>query len=175
MKRISGSIYPDEGKILYQLADMIEARHVLELGTFVGYSTNYLANAVRANWGLKGQVDTVDLVWYWGGVWRGRAIAPLNRLVVRQHKSDALSYLLRCRDKRFDMIFEDTSHTYPNTKAIIRAAKHKLRPGGILVIHDATSPVVGVAAAVADSGLLFATYHTECGLAVWHKPKEVAG
>ncbi|NLE53165.1 MAG: hypothetical protein GX613_17340, partial [Chloroflexi bacterium] len=39
-------IRPEEGQILYFLARMIGARHILEVGTLAGYSTIWLARAV---------------------------------------------------------------------------------------------------------------------------------
>jgi len=168
-----GSLSHVDGVVLYTLARLLQAQNIIELGTFRGHSTNYLAEAV---WKNGGRVDTVDLVRYWGKVWRGHAITLANRQVVRQHKADAYEYLLRRPQGSVDMIFEDTSHDYYNTRGLIDLTKIVLKPGGLLVIHDvAVDKVPGcrVQEAVDDSGLpfeCFTVWPGNQGLAVWRKP-----
>jgi len=167
---IDGALSHVEGLALYSLIRAIGAKRIVELGTFAGHSTNYLAAAARETGGI---VDTVDNVWYWGGVIRGQAITLSNRRVVRQHKSDAYKYLLnKCEDNLVDFIFEDTSHTWRDTYRIIALACRKLRSGGILAIHD-VAVCREVREAVEYSGLNFlsiAAWPSEFGLALWRKP-----
>lgn len=159
----------EDGKILFTLACFIKARHIVELGTFAGNGTNYLAAAAYYT---DGWVDTVDLVWYWGGVLRGWAIEWRYRPYVCQYKSDAWEYLYKQDDNSIDFIFEDSSHTYHNTTELIHLSKDKLRVGGILAVHDVLVDYVKAGEAVKDSGLEFLVADTaphHRGVAVWRK------
>lgn len=49
-------ISPHEGKMLYILTRLVNAVRILEIGTFVGYSTLWLAHAA----GDKGHIDTLE-------------------------------------------------------------------------------------------------------------------
>lgn len=169
---LEGALSHTEGLALYGIAVATQAKRIIELGTFAGHSTNYLAAAARRN---KGVVDTVDNVWYWGGVWRGQNITLGNRSVVKRHKSDALDYLCKQRMESVDLIFEDTSHAYVGTTQLIYASRTTLKPGGILILHDAFVDVEGceVRRAVKESPLEFLCITINPGrqgLAVWRKP-----
>ena len=170
---MEGALSHVEGIVLYTLARTIGAQSIVELGTYAGHSTNYLAEAARYN---GGRVDAVDLVRWWGGVLRGQAITLRNRMVVRQHKMDALKYLESRSDDSIDFIFEDTNHGWNNTYQLIMTGTRKLRSGGIMVVHDvAVTGVEGcdVDMAIESSGLDFHSFKVfpgEQGLAVWRKP-----
>ena len=121
---------PACGRMLYQLARLIGARRVFEMGSAIGYSTLWLARAV----GPKG------IVYYTDGdpSNAGRAEAYLKKAGVlgrvRILVGDALT-LLDATEGQFDLIFNDVNKTqYPD--ALSRAVD-RVRPGGLLVTDNA--------------------------------------
>jgi caffeoyl-CoA O-methyltransferase len=121
---------PACGRVLYQLARLIGARRVFEMGSAIGYSTLWLARAV----GPKG------IVFYTDGdpTNAGRAEAYLKKAGVRGRVrilvGDALT-LLDSTEGQFDLIFNDVDKTqYPD--ALSRAVD-RVRPGGLLVTDNA--------------------------------------
>ncbi len=117
------------GRLLYQLARLIRARRVFEMGSAIGYSTVWLARAV----GPKG------VVYYTDGDHRtaerakrylGRA-GVLSR--VRILVGDALA-LLNQTPGRFDLIFNDVDKiAYPQ---VFRLAVPRVRVGGLFVTDN---------------------------------------
>jgi len=121
---------PACGRMLYQLARLIGARRVFEMGSAIGYSTLWLARAV----GPEG------IVFYTDGdpSNAGRAEAYLKKAGVRGRVrilvGDALT-LLDATEGQFDLIFNDVDKTqYPD--ALSRAVD-RVRPGGLLVTDNA--------------------------------------
>ena len=120
---------PACARVLYQLARLIGARRVFEMGSAIGYSTLWLARAV----GPKG------IVFYTDGdpSNAGRAEAYLKKAGVRGRVrilvGDALT-LLDSTEGQFDLIFNDVDKTqYPD--ALSRAVD-RVRPGGLLVTDN---------------------------------------
>jgi caffeoyl-CoA O-methyltransferase len=116
-------------RVIYQLAKMIRARRVFEMGSAIGYSTLWLARAV----GPKG------VVYYSDGdpANAERARTYLRRAAVlrrvRIQVGDALE-LLRSTEGRFDVIFNDVHKIqYPE---VFRLAVPRLRPGGLFITDN---------------------------------------
>jgi caffeoyl-CoA O-methyltransferase len=123
---------PAAGQLCYQIARMIGARRVFELGSGFGYSTAWFARAVRENGG--GEVHHV----VWDEDLSARARTHLGRLgldgIVRFHVSEAVEALGRAEGV-FDLIFNDIDKPgYPDSLPVIAA---KLRPGGVLIVDNA--------------------------------------
>lgn len=119
------------GQFLYQVARMIGARRIFELGSGYGYSTAWFAQAVRENGG--GEVHHV--VWDEGLSQKARDY--LGRLgysdVVHFHVSEAVAQL-RAMEGEFDLMFNDIDKQgYPDSIAVI---KPKLSVGGVLLIDN---------------------------------------
>jgi len=128
---------PSVSRFLYQLACMLPARKIIELGCFTGWSTAHLAQAAstqggrvwavdpsanylaaaRANLRRHGLEDTVE--WLQG--------FSLESVVTQNLPRDA------------DLIFLDTSHGHPETREEVLAYTPHLSAGGCLVLHDAIS------------------------------------
>jgi caffeoyl-CoA O-methyltransferase len=126
---------PAAGLLCYQIARMIGARRVFELGSGFGYSTAWFARAVRENGG--GEVHHV----VWDEDLSARARAHLARLgfngIVRFHVSEAVEALSRAEGV-FDLIFNDIEKQgYPDSLPVIAG---KLRPGGVLIVDNALWP-----------------------------------
>lgn len=124
-------IGPACGYYCYQLARMIGARSVFELGSGYGYSTVWFAKAVKENGG--GVVHHT----VWDDKLSKRAADHLSALgsadVVQFHNAEAVE-TLRQTDGPFDIIFNDIDKEgYPDSLPVI---KEKLRSGGLLIIDN---------------------------------------
>jgi predicted O-methyltransferase YrrM len=119
------------GYYCYQLARMIHAKSVFELGSGYGYSTAWFAKAVKENGG--GVVHHT----VWDEDLSQRARRHLSALgsadVVEFHIAEAVE-TLRKTDGPFDIIFNDIDKEgYPDSLSIV---KEKLRHGGLLIIDN---------------------------------------
>jgi predicted O-methyltransferase YrrM len=122
-------IGPACGRLLYQLARLIRARRVFEMGSAIGYSTHWLAEAV----GPKGEVFYTD-----GdpanarraeGYFRRAGFGGRIHILV----GDALEMLERTSGQ-FDLIFNDVNKTqYP---AVFRLAVPRVRLGGLFITDN---------------------------------------
>jgi predicted O-methyltransferase YrrM len=142
------------GEFLAVLVRATAAHRVLEIGTSNGYSTLWLAEAVRAT---GGTVTTVECSAYKVGLaavtFERAGLASLITLV----QEDAGCLLQRSVQDAFDFIFLDAERSaYPGWWPHVRRA---LRPGGLLVVDNALSHLEQLApfVAVVKSDPLFAT------------------
>ncbi len=124
-------IGPACGYYCYQLARMINAKSIFELGSGYGYSTAWFAKALRENGG--GVVHHT--------VWdeelsksaRSHLVKMGSDAFVQYHVSEAVE-ALRKTDGPFDIIFNDIDkQAYPASLPVI---KEKLRSGGLLIIDN---------------------------------------
>jgi predicted O-methyltransferase YrrM len=124
-------IGPVCGYYCYQLARMIDARSIFELGSGYGYSTAWFAKAVKEN-GVGVVHHTV-----WDDDLSNRAQRHLSALgladLVEFHNAEAVE-TLRQTPGPFDIIFNDIDKEgYPDSLPVI---KEKLRHGGLLIIDN---------------------------------------
>lgn len=122
-------IGPACGRLLFQLARMIRARRVFELGSAIGYSTSWLARAV----GSQGTVYYTDSDP--ANARRAKAYLRRSGLLgrVRILAGDALE-MLDSTEGQFDLIFNDVwKPQYPEA---LRRAVPRLRVGGLLVTDN---------------------------------------
>jgi len=124
-------IGPAAGYVCYQLARLIGAKSVFELGSGYGYSTAWFAKAVKENGG--GNVHHV----VWDEKLSNMAQEHLSRLgyngIVRYHVAEAVETLKQSAGP-MDLIFNDIDKKgYPASLPII---KQKLRRGGVLIIDN---------------------------------------
>ena len=125
-------IGPAAGYFCYQVARMIDARRVFELGSGYGYSTAWFARAVRDNGG--GVVHHV----VWDEDLSRRARGHLDKLglsdIVKYSVGEAVQTLRETKET-FDLIFNDIDKQgYPESLA---AVAPKLRSGGVLIVDNA--------------------------------------
>jgi predicted O-methyltransferase YrrM len=131
-------IGPACGYFCYQLARMIQARSVFELGSGYGYSTAWFAKAVKETCAEQGRSDGgVVHHTVWEEELSKRAAGYLSRLgsvdVVQFHVGEAVESL-RQTEGPFDIIFNDIDkEAYPDSLPVV---KEKLRPGGLLIIDN---------------------------------------
>jgi predicted O-methyltransferase YrrM len=131
-------IGPASGYLCYQIARMIGARRVFELGSGYGYSTAWFARAVQENLALSGSAGggAVHHV-VWDEELSRKARGHLGALgygeIVTYHVGEAVA-ALRAAEGPFDLIFNDIDkHGYPDSLPVIA---EKLRPGGALIIDN---------------------------------------
>lgn len=124
-------IGPVCGYYCYQLARMIGAKSIFELGSGYGYSTAWFAKAVTENGGglIHHTVWDEDL--------SKRAVRHLTNLkyndLVKFHIAEAVA-TLQNTEGTFDIIFNDIDkEAYPDSLPVI---KSKLRSGGLLIIDN---------------------------------------
>jgi caffeoyl-CoA O-methyltransferase len=124
-------IGPVCGYLCYQIARMIGARAIFEMGSGYGYSTAWFARAMVENGG--GKVHHV----VWDEQLSNDARQHLDKLgytsFVEYHVAEAIETLSKTPGP-FDLIFNDIDkECYPESLAMIR---EKLRPGGVLIVDN---------------------------------------
>lgn len=124
-------IGPAAGYLCYQIARMINAKKIFELGSGYGYSTAWFAKAVVENGG--GQVHHV----VWDEGLSKMAQKHLGELgydeVINYTVSEAVQ-TLRDSEEVYDLIFSDIDKEgYPDSLPVI---ENKLRAGGVLIVDN---------------------------------------
>jgi caffeoyl-CoA O-methyltransferase len=124
-------IGPSAGYFCYEIARLIGAQSIFEMGSGYGYSTAWFARAVKENGG--GVVHHV----VWDGKLSDMAAGHLSRLgyqdLIQYHVAEAVA-TLRETPGPFDLIFCDIDKDgYPAALPLI---KEKLRPAGVLITDN---------------------------------------
>ena len=78
---IQGWLHPDSGKLLYHLARAAPTANIVELGSWKGRSTAWLANSVRDRG--EGRVYAVD-------TWKGTGNEEMHRQMLAGYAEDQL-------------------------------------------------------------------------------------
>ena len=120
---------PAVARVLQQLAMMIGAHTVFELGSAIGYSTIWWAEAI----GDKGRVIYTDgdskNAEHARGYFARAGVA--NRITI--HTGDALEFLSEQKEE-FDIIFNDVDkEDYPR---VLRLITPRLRKGGLFITDN---------------------------------------
>ena len=117
----------------YQLLTRLtKAKHVLELGTYIGVSALFFAEAV----GADGHVTTVE----WGDEVRDIALANFKNNGysdrITSLKGDVLAVIREMAEQhqRFDVIFMDAAKQHYG--AMLEPSLNCLQPGGLLIVDD---------------------------------------
>lgn len=119
-------IGPAVGRLLFQLALLLQARRVFEMGSAIGYSTIWLARAITD----EGVIYYTD-----GDAENARAAREYCRRAGVHHRvrflvGDALE-LLDQVDGQFDIVFNDVDkYQYPQ---VFYKAAARVRQGGLLI------------------------------------------
>ncbi len=122
-------IGPLVGRLLFQLAGLVGARRVFEMGSAIGYSTIWLAQAV----GTEGRVYYTD-----GSAENAaKADAYLRRAGVRDRVEILQGNALELIDQvpgDFDIVFNDVDkHYYPE---VYKKATGRVRAGGLFIADN---------------------------------------
>lgn len=120
---------PAVGRILYQLAVMIQAKTVFEMGSAIGYSTIWWARAIAQGGRVIYTDGDQQNAMRARGYFERAGVA--NRISIRT--GDALE-LLSEEKQEFDIIFNDVDkEDYPR---VFRLVAPRLRKGGLFVTDN---------------------------------------
>ena len=128
------NITPDTGELLAILAQGIKARRVLEIGTSNGYSTIWLADAMKA---VSGMVVTVEVSAAKAEMARQNVKRAGLAQWVQQELTDAGEFLREQPPSQYDLLFLDSNREqyaswWPSIQRVFA-------PGGLLVVDNAVS------------------------------------
>jgi predicted O-methyltransferase YrrM len=134
--RLMLNITRDTGEFLSVIMRATAARRVLEIGTSNGYSTLWLAEAAKA---INGSVTTVEFAEYKvklaSTTFLRSGLSPYITLV----HDDAGRLLKQSGAGAYDLVFLDSERPeYPGWWPHLRRV---IRPGGLLIVDNATSHV----------------------------------
>ncbi len=130
------NITRNTGEFLAVLVRATAARRVLEIGTSNGYSSLWLAEAAR---GVGGSVTTVEFAEYKIGLASANFARSGLSAFITLVQYDAGRFLQQSEQSAYDLIFLDSERPeYPGWWPHLRRT---LRPGGLLVVDNATSHV----------------------------------
>jgi predicted O-methyltransferase YrrM len=146
----AGGVNPGDRRALYYLVRALRPERVLEIGTHIGASTVHVAAAVRANASEGGpapDVTTVDIEdvndpvtqpWMMNGSQHSPAV-----MIARMGMPDAVHFVtqpsldyLSVPGDDFSLIFLDGDHSAATVYRELPAALRRLRPGGLVLLHD---------------------------------------
>lgn len=115
-----------QGRLLGMLSKLINPQHILEIGTYTGYSALCLAEGMKEN-GMLHTIDIneelVDLQkrYFEASPWKDQIV---------QHLGDATKIIPSLKED-FDLVFIDADK--PNYPTYFRQIMEKLRPGGVIL------------------------------------------
>lgn len=142
--RPGSSLNPGDRRAIYALVRQLGVHDMLEVGTWVGSSTLFAAQALADNGG--GHLTSVDIIDVNApnGPWKQRgferspadALAVLGlRDLVTFRISDSVAYLM-ADPNSYDLIFLDGSHEPDCVYSELPLALDHLKPGGAVLLHD---------------------------------------
>jgi len=112
---------------------------ILELGVFKGGSTVFLHQMFRPSTLIAVDIDPDPVPALDAYIERHRLDAVIRRHYgVDQSDGPRLDAILEAElgDERLDLVVDDASHAYPETRATFESLFPRLRPGGRYVIED---------------------------------------
>jgi predicted O-methyltransferase YrrM len=123
-------VAPNQGKLLYLMAQMLAARTILEIGTLGGYSTIWLARSLPAG----GKLVTLEGDPKHAEVARANLARAGLTQVVDVRVGRALDTLPTLAAQVFDLVFIDADK--PNNPAYLAWALRLTRPGSAIVVDN---------------------------------------
>jgi predicted O-methyltransferase YrrM len=123
-------VAPNQGKLLYLIAQLLGARRILEIGTLGGYSTIWLARALPAG----GTLVTLEVDPKHAEVARANLARAGLTQVVDVRVGRALDTLAALAGQLFDLVFIDADK--PNNPAYLAWALRLTRPGSAIVVDN---------------------------------------
>jgi caffeoyl-CoA O-methyltransferase len=123
-------IGPAVARVLYQYAQLINARRVYEMGSAIGYSTIWLARAIGSNGKVYYTDGSAENAAEARGYFERAGVADRIETLI----GDSMA-LLDEVDGEFDLIFNDVDkHQYPDA---FHKAVPRVRSGGLFITDNA--------------------------------------
>ena len=127
-------VLAEEGQLLALLAGLLDARSILEIGTFTGYSTLCLARALPAG----GRIVTCDITDRWPAIgapyWNQAGVADRVELRLGDAATTLGALLEQEGPGAFDLVFIDADKPgYPRYYELSLAL---VRIGGLIVVDN---------------------------------------
>lgn len=159
-RQIHTFTHPEELTALYRLAaDLPDGARILEVGSYLGASTCFLAAGLRGRRGAIVCVDTWENQTMPDGVrdtfaeFAANTRGVADRITTIRKRSDQISADML--GEPFHLIFLDGDHSYSATRCDFQLAASVLRADGVIAFHDSlafqgVSRVVGEVLATGD-------------------------
>lgn len=137
-----GATDPQTLGLLYSLLANNSFTAVLQLGTWMGFSTIVFADALKRSSAIHKNAPTLDTVECNIGVHQ-RARSFIKRAqhedIVRFHDGDSTdAVVIKKLLPEYDFIYVDSSHAYEETVMEIGLYYPRLRVGGFMAFHDSS-------------------------------------
>lgn len=125
----TGGVECEVGEFLFGLVKMMKPLEILETGTFQGWSSSYIASALKSN--DMGHLDTIEFTeahlnkakQKWAKLGIDKFITP--------HFTSSLEFKSK---KQYDILMLDTE---PQIRFMeVDRYWNNLKPGGIIILHD---------------------------------------
>ena len=137
------------GSVFYSLARSEKPTLIVELGTYMGYSSLHLAAALKDNNPTKSELHLIDL---WNeypyrhcsleqaeeNFRKNQLLEQINTRVVFK-QSDAFSIASDYQDSSIDLLHIDISNDGNSLKDCLELWEQKIRPGGLLLFEGGSS------------------------------------
>ena len=140
-----GGVNPGDRRALYYLVHALRPQNLLEVGTHIGASTVFLAEALKSV-SPQARMTTVDILnvndpegpWYNQGLTMSPAdylerLGSKDRVTFRAASSS--NYLATAQEK-FDFIFLDGDHSSRTVYKEVSMALNILNQNGVILLHD---------------------------------------
>ncbi|MFM7838615.1 MAG: O-methyltransferase, partial [Chitinophagaceae bacterium] len=123
---ISGA---QQGQFLTMISQMIRPRHILEIGTFTGYSALCLAKGLHE----KGQLHTIEIREPEAQVARNYFRLSVWQHQIQLHLGNALE-IIPLLNEKWDLVFIDADKV--NYLEYYQLVFPRVRPGGIIIADN---------------------------------------
>lgn len=115
-----------QGRLLSLLSKMVNPKHILEIGTYTGYSALCLAEGMKSD----GILHTIDINEELVDLQKKYFDASPYKEQIKQHLGDATKIIPTLKEN-FDLVFIDADK--PNYPKYFNLIMKKLNPGGIII------------------------------------------
>lgn len=165
-----GSMWRVEGQFIYSLVRALRPARVLEIGTWHGCSATHILQALHDDGG-EGWMNSVDCGIEISINDVGDMIPGGLRYRWLLHKTTIEDFIVHELGAPYDFIFEDAMHSPEQVEFIWSHIPKLLKPGGVIVSHDAAHHIVGaqVRAGIQRAGYAATVYAidpADCGFAM---------
>ncbi len=125
---------PEQGQFMAMLLRLTKARRVLEIGTYTGYATLWMALALPDD----GEIVSCDVSEQWTALarhyWAVAGVDKKIHLHLRPAMETLQTLLTEGGQGRFDFVFIDADKI--NYQAYFEACMQLVRPGGLIVVDN---------------------------------------